>query len=178
MLSYHTHESFLLLSRAARLSRHSTRNQLLLLLAYRHGLRVSELIGIQLSDINIQEGTLYVKRLKRGVSTTHPLHPDEVLLINQYLSLRPQSPHTHLFLSERAAPLSRFGINHLLKVLGKKTDIYTHPHMLRHSTGYYLANKGIDLRLIQEYMGHSQIQSTIRYTSVNHARFKSLFSEA
>jgi len=164
---------------AARQSRHGVRNFCLLLTAYRHGLRVSELIDIRFKDLDLETGRLFVRRLKGSLSTHQPIEGDELRAIRAWLRERenyPNSSSNYLFLSERG-PMTRQSINYLVEQTGKraKLNFKVNPHMLRHSTGYYLANKGCDTRLIQDYLGHKNITHTVRYTRTAAHRFEGLW---
>ncbi len=164
---------------AARKSRHGVRNFCLLLTAYRHGLRVSELVDIRFNDLDLETGRLFVRRLKGSLSTHQPIEGDELRGIRAWLRERenyPNADSNYLFLSERG-PMTRQSINYLVEETGKraKLNFKVNPHMLRHSTGYYLANKGCDTRLIQDYLGHQNITHTVRYTRTAAHRFEGLW---
>ena len=165
--------------KACRSNRHSVRDYCLMLLAYRHGLRVSELIDIRLKDTDLDTGRIYIRRIKGSLSTHQPIEGDELRAIRAWLKLReeyPNSSSSYLFLSERG-PLTRQAINYLVKRAGVKAKLpfSVNPHMLRHSTGYYLANKGYDTRLIQDYLGHKNITHTVKYTRTASSRFENLW---
>jgi len=164
---------------AARKSRHGIRNFCLMLTAYRHGLRVSELVDIRFKDLDLETGRLFVRRLKGSLSTHQPIEGDELRAIRAWLRERENYPNAgsnYLFLSERG-PMTRQSINYLVEQTGKKAKLNfkVNPHMLRHSTGYYLANKGCDTRLIQDYLGHRNITHTVRYTRTAAHRFEGLW---
>lgn len=164
---------------AARKGRHGVRNFCLMLIAYRHGFRVSELIDIRLKDLDLETGRLFVRRLKGSLSTHQPIEGDELRAIRAWLREResyPNASSNYLFLSERGM-LTRQAINYLVEQIGKraKYSFKVNPHMLRHSTGYYLANRGNDTRLIQDYLGHKNITHTIRYTRTAAHRFEGLW---
>ena len=164
---------------AARKGRHGVRDFCLMLTAYRHGLRVSELIDIRLKDLDFDSARIYVRRLKGSLSTHQPIEGDELRSIRAWLKIRenyPNSSSNYLFLSERG-PLTRQAVNYLVEQIGKraKLNFKVNPHMLRHSTGYYLANKGCDTRLIQDYLGHRNITHTVRYTRTSAHRFEGLW---
>lgn len=173
----HSAEIDKLLSAAKSFPRHGQRNHLMILLAYRHALRISEVIGLRVSDINLDEGRIYCKRLKGSVTNTHPMEGDEIRLCRRWLKERPQTALDFVFVSERGSPLTRQSAWRIVAEAGEraKLDLCIHPHMLKHSCGYYLANKGLDTRLIQDYMGHKQIQNTVRYTATNAKRFEGLW---
>ena len=164
---------------AARKGRHGTRDYCLMLTAYRHGLRVSELIDIRLKDLDFDSSRIYVRRLKGSLSTHQPIEGDELRAIRAWLRERENYPNAgsnYLFLSERG-PMTRQSINYLVEQTGirAKLNFKVNPHMLRHSTGYYLANKGCDTRLIQDYLGHRNITHTVRYTRTAAHRFEGLW---
>lgn len=164
--------------KAAKTTRNPVRDSLIALLAYRHGFRVSELTSLALSDVDLHSGYIHVRRLKKGLPTNHPLQGDEIRAIRAYLRVREEHSYKgtpYLFLSERG-PFTRGAINYLVKLIGERAKLgHVHPHMLRHSTGYALANKGVDTRLIQDFLGHRDIQSTVRYTQTNPERFRNMW---
>jgi type 1 fimbriae regulatory protein FimB len=160
---------------AARKNRHGVRDSLLLLLMYKHGLRVSEAINLKVADLDLDQARLWVRRLKGGLSVEQPLTGDELGAIKRYLSVR-KSSLPWLFLSEREQPLSRQAVNYLIGQAGQRAGLGSiNPHMLRHSCGFTLANKGYDLRLIQDYLGHREVRHTVRYTRVAAHRFEDLW---
>ena len=164
---------------AARKGRHGVRDYCLILMVYRYGLRVSELIDIRLKDLDFDSARIYVCRLKGSLSTHQPIEGDELRSIRAWLKIRenyPNSSSNYLFLSERGL-LTRQAVNYPVEQIGKraKLSFKVNPHMLRHSTGYYLANKGCDTRLIQDYLGHRSITHTVRYTRTSAHRFEGLW---
>ena len=160
-------------------SRNEARDRCLLLLMFRHGLRVSEACGLQLSQVDIESRVLHVERLKKGLSTTHPLRPDEIRLIKAWLIERKRlNPEEDaFFVSERRTPLNRKTAWVAIRDYGEKANLAVpaHPHMLRHACGFALADQGADTRLIQDYLGHRNIQHTVVYTATNPARFEKLW---
>ena len=121
---------------------------------------------------------LHVARLKQGLSTTHPLRGDELRVIKAWLVERARmKPETGaFFISERRSPLSRKTAWLMIRDYGRLAglSVEAHPHMLRHACGFALADQGADTRLIQDYLGHRNIQHTVRYTATNPARFERL----
>ncbi len=160
-------------------SRNEARDRCLILLMFRHGLRVSEAVGLTLSAVDLEGRSLHVARLKRGLSTTHPLRADELRALRAWLAERARmKPHTKaLFVSERRQPLSRKTAWVLIRHYGEAAGLAlpAHPHMPRHACGFALADQGADTRLIQDYLGHRNIQHTVRYTAANPARFERLW---
>ena len=160
-------------------SRNAARDRCLLLLMFRHGLRVSEACGLQLSQVDIESRVLHVERLKKGLSTTHPLRPDEIRAIKIWLverkRLKPEEDS--FFVSERRTALNRKTAWVAIRDYGEKAGLAVpaHPHMLRHACGFALADQGADTRLIQDYLGHRNIQHTVVYTATNPARFEKLW---
>jgi len=161
---------------SARRGRHGIRDYLMVLLTYRHGLRVSELVDLRLRDLDLDTFRVHVRRRKGSLSTIQPIEGDEVRAIRAYLRERGSTKLPYLLVSERG-PFTRQAVNYLFKEIGQraKLEMNVHPHMLRHSTGYYLANKGYDTRLIQDYLGHKNINHTVKYTRTAASRFEGLW---
>ena len=159
--------------------RNEARDRCLLLLMFRHGLRVSEACGLRLSQVDTDSRVLHVARLKQGLSTTHPLRIEELRAIKSWLveRARMKPDCDAFFVSERRTPLNRRSAWLAIKRYGEKAalPLSAHPHMLRHACGFALADQGADTRLIQDYLGHRNIQHTVRYTATNPARFERLW---
>jgi integrase len=132
--------------------------------------------GLRVSDIDLKRGTIYCRRAKNSRSTLHPLKSDEAAALEKVL-LRKSRKSEYLFQSERAEKLSRSAFWRIVTRAGQRAGlpVTVYAHQLRHACGYYLANKGCDLRLIQDYLGHKQIQNTVRYTALNPNRFVGLW---
>ena len=175
--TYLTRDEVAQLLRAAKKSRHGARNHTMILLAYRHGLRASELIRLRWSDVDLANGTIYCRRAKGSRSSVHPLNRDEVAALERLLRERKRNAGPFVFQSERGERMSRSAFWRVVAQAGERAGlpVKAYAHLLRHSCGYYLANKGCDLRLIQDYLGHKQIQNTVRYTALNPARFAGLW---
>jgi hypothetical protein len=130
---------------------------------YRHGLRCSEAVDLRRDDVSLDRATLWVRRLKGSNSGMHPIEGDELRAIRRYLATR-NDGLPWLFVSERQGRLTRFAVNYLVDRTAKAAGFENlHPHCLRHSCGYALADKGVDLRTIQEWLGHRSIEMTVRY---------------
>jgi type 1 fimbriae regulatory protein FimB/type 1 fimbriae regulatory protein FimE len=157
---------------AARKNRWRHRDATMLLVAYRHGLRVSELVDLRWDQIEFASGSLHVRRVKQGTPSTHPILADELRALRRLQ--REQEPSPYVFTSERGAPFSTAGFARMVERAGieAKLGFKAHPHMLRHACGYALANRGHDTRALQAYLGHRNIQHTVRYTELSPTRFK------
>ena len=160
---------------AAKRGRHGVRDHLLLLLMFRHGLRVSEAIALRRSDANLDQARLWISRLKNGLSVEQPLAGDELRAVRRWLASR-DDVLPWLFVSERRQPLTRQAVNYIVAQAGERAGLgHIHPHMLRHSCGFALANKGYDLRLIQDCLGHRDPRHTAHYTRTAAGRFEGLW---
>ena len=161
-----------LIAAAKKQGRYPHRDATMILIAYRHGLRVSELLALRWEQVDFAQGTLHVNRLKHGIASTHPLRGPEIRALRQLQREYPDSPY--LFVSERKGPLLPNTFRAILNRAGAIAGIpfSIHPHMMRHSTGFYLASKGHDTRAIQGYLGHKCIQHTVSYTELAPDRFK------
>jgi type 1 fimbriae regulatory protein FimB/type 1 fimbriae regulatory protein FimE len=161
---------------AARNNRHGHRDSLMILTAYRHGFRVSELVDLRWDQIDFNHATLHVRRNKKGTPSTHPIVGDEMRALRRLQ--RDQDPKSaFVFTSERGAPFSTAGFARLLERAGEAAGLgfKAHPHMLRHACGFTLANAGHDTRALQSYLGHKNIQHTVVYTALSPDRFKTFW---
>lgn len=165
-----------LMKAAGNIGRHQHRDRTLILVMFRHGLRVSEAVDLRWDQIDFKAATIHVNRLKNGKPATHYLDGDEMRALRRLRREQPRGPF--IFISERGGPLTRSTVNKLIERAGEKSDFSfpVHPHMLRHACGFYLANKGVDTRTIQDYLGHRSIQHTVRYTELTPQKFKGLWS--
>jgi len=158
-------------------NRYGHRDATMILLAFRHGLRASELVDLRWEQVDLKGGVLHIRRVKQGSPATHPLTGRELRALRRLERQAAGSPF--VFMSERGAPFSTRGFQAMVERAAKAAgfDMKIHPHMLRHACGYKLANDGVDTRTIQSYLGHRSIQHTVRYTELAPTRFKSLFRD-
>lgn len=152
--------------------RHGFRDALLILLMYRHALRVSELVDLKWEQLELDKGRLHITRLKNGDPSVHFLEGDEIKALRKLQ--REYDGSAFVFVSERQGPLSINAVHKLVVRAGEVAGIEfpVHSHMLRHGKGYELASRGVDTRAIQAYFGHKNIQHTVRYTQLDPKRFK------
>jgi site-specific recombinase XerD len=154
-------------------NRYGHRDGTMLLISYRHGLRASELVDLRWDQVDFKTATLHVRRVKQGMSSVHPIRGDELRALRRLQrGQQPASPF--VFTSERGAPFTTAGFARMVERagIGANLGFKAHPHMLRHACGYALANKGHDTRALQAYLGHRNIQHTVRYTELAPDRFK------
>ena len=162
-------------------TRHEASDRCLLLLMFHHGLRVSEACRLLLSQADIESRILHIKRLKDGLSMTHPLQDEKLRVIKAWLAdhARMKPDTGAFFISEWRSPLSRKTTWLTIRNYGRRArlPVEAHPHMLRHACGYKLANDGHDTRALQHYLGHKNIQHTVRYTEMAPDRFKNFWRD-
>jgi len=161
------------LTEAAKGNRYGHRDATMILVAYRHGLRAAELVDLRWDQVDFAKATIHVRRVKRGTPSTHPIQGDELRALRRLQrEQEPKSPF--VFTSERGAPFTTAGLARMVERAGKAAGLgfKAHPHMLRHAAGFALANRGHDTRALQAYLGHANIQHTVRYTELSATRFK------
>ena len=151
------------------------------LLIYRHGLRVSEACDLRWDDIDLGKRTIIVRRLKGSTDSSHYLERDELAglkaLQRDYAKRGIKS--AYVFVNERGQPFGRMGIARMVERAGEaaKLPFPVHVHMLRHSTGYALAGKGMDTRRLQHFLGHASITNTVKYTAMSPEPFKDVWRD-
>ena len=159
-------------------NRHSHRDGTMVLVAYRHGLRAAELVTLRWDTIDFAHGRMHVSRVKGSAESVHPLSGRELRALRRLK--REQDPASpFVFTSERAAPFTTAGFRKMVARLGVAAGFGfpVHPHMLRHACGYKLANDGVNTRSLQSYLGHRNIQHTVRYTELSPTRFKNFWHD-
>lgn len=150
------------------------RNSLIVLMLFRHGLRISELCDLKWDAILWKEKKIYINRSKNGLSGEHPLKDDEYEKLLDIRHSNNIKSSNYIFTGERGEQLKEQSITRLIKRLGEKSMLGfpVHPHQLRHACGYHLANQGATTRDIQAYLGHRNIKNTEKYTALNCSRFE------
>jgi type 1 fimbriae regulatory protein FimB len=172
-----------LIEAAGNVGRQGERDKLLLTLMFRHGLRVSEAIDLRWTDFDLdapkarpffdldapKARPFWVRRLKGSKDPVHTLEPDTVRSLRKAKS---ESDGQYVFRSERGGPLSVDTVQSIVARAGRVAElgVQCHPHMLRHACGFFLAEEGTDTRLIQDYLGHRDIKSTVIYTETSQRR--------
>lgn len=166
-----------LIRAAGSVGRHGHRDRTLILICYRHGLRVSELIALRWDQIDLKAGRLHVVRLKNGTPSTHPLRGPELRALRRLQ--REYQRSTYVFMTERKGPVTASTFRKVMARAGREARLPfpVHPHMLRHACGFKLANDGQDTRAIQAYLGHRNITHTCRYTELASDRFNKFWSD-
>jgi site-specific recombinase XerD len=162
---------------AAKANRHGHRDATMVLVAYRHGLRASELVDLRWEQVDFKAALLNVRRVKNGTPSTHQLTGRELRALRRQQRDSERSPF--VFVSERGAPLSAPGFSRMIEraAVQAKLGIKAHAHMLRHACGFKLANEGRDTRSLQAYLGHANIANTVRYTALAPDRFKGFWRD-
>jgi integrase len=164
-----------LMAAARQSSRYGHRDATMILLGYRHGLRAAELCDLQWSQVELAAGRLHVRRVKSGTPSVHPLRGDEIRALRRLQ--REQAASPQVFSSERGGPMRPKSFHGLFARIGERAGLPfpVHPHMLRHGCGFALANAGHDTRALQAWLGHKNIQHTVRYTELAPDRFKNFW---
>ena len=156
--------------------RYGHRDRTMVMVCFRHGLRVNELVSLRWDQVNLDEALLTIHRDKKGRNTEHPIPGEELRALRRLKrEQRPGSPF--VFMTERGGPMTDRAFRLLLSRAGEKTALPfpVHPHMLRHAAGYKLVNDRQPIRAIQQYLGHRRIASTERYTEIDSRQFKEFF---
>ena len=155
----------------------SDRDALMILMAYRHGLRVSELIALQWRQVDLEAGRLQVLRLKDSESGVHPISGREMRGLRKLRRGQPVGSR-FVFVTNRGAPMTRNGFHKLLAKAGARCGLPdVHPHLLRHACGFKLVNDGMDSLSLAAYLGHKNVNNTRRYTKMDARRFDGLWKD-
>jgi type 1 fimbriae regulatory protein FimB len=158
----------------------STRDWAMILLAYRHGLRASEVCGLKLTDIDLKAGSIFVRRLKGSLQTTQPLYQhrgqpllDETTAIKGWLRKRPEDGSDYFFTSQKGGKLNRTQFFRNFQTITKSADLPVekrHPHVLKHSLASHLVAGNVNLALVRQALGHRSIRSTMAYVGTTDAQ--------
>ena len=154
--------------KAAKRNRYGQRDATMILTCYRHGLRASELCELRWSQVDWSRGHLHVKRLKGSDDSVHTIERDEKRALRQFQrDQEPKSPF--VFTSERGAPFTPSGFAKIIERAGDQAELgfNVHPHQLRHACGFALANRGVDTRRLQLWLGHKDIRNTAAYSKLS-----------
>jgi integrase len=155
----------------------SERDRLMVLMCYRHGLRVSELIGLTWRQVDFEAGRLQVRRLKGSEDSVHTLSGREVRGLRSPRRRQPVGTRW-CFITSRGGPMTRNGFFKLLSRASTRAGIDdVHPHLLRHGCGFKLVNDGMDTLSLAAYLGHANVQNTKRYARMDAARFDGLWRD-
>jgi len=177
---YLTEQEVEKLRKAARkYSRYGHRDDTLILLMFRHAFRVSEVVALRWDQVDLKKGLLHVSRIKNGLASTHPLRRLELRALKQLKRELRDEDAPYVFMSQRGTPLTTRTVHAIIAEAAEHADFAfsIHPHMLRHSAGFYLANHGHDTRAIQAYLGHANIMHTVKYTELAPNRFKDFWKD-
>jgi site-specific recombinase XerD len=178
------HEVEQLCDAARKRGRYGHRDAAMITVAYRHGLRVSELVALRWDQVDLAAGRLQVIRRKGSDDSVQPLSGIEIRALRKIHRDQPAGLR-HVFVSERGAP---FTANGFFKTLSRAAAAVTrddggigladvHPHLLRHGTGFKLVNDGVDTRTLAAYLGHRNMANTARYTRMDAKRFDGFWQD-
>jgi type 1 fimbriae regulatory protein FimB/type 1 fimbriae regulatory protein FimE len=161
---------------AAKRNRYGQRDATMILTCYRHGLRASELCELRWSQIDWSRAHLHVKRLKGSDDSVHTIEGDEKRAL-RHLQREQEPKSPFVFTSERGAPFTPSGFAKMIERAGDlaKLGFKVHPHQLRHACGFALANKGVDTRRLQLWLGHKDIRNTAAYSKLSAQPFEGMW---
>ncbi|MBZ5697657.1 MAG: tyrosine-type recombinase/integrase [Acidobacteriia bacterium] len=164
-------QEMLSLLKAAR--KQSTRDWAMILLAYRHGLRASEVCGIKLADIDLKTSSISIRRLKGSLHTIQPLYQhrgqpllDETAALRAWLRKRLADGSDYLFTSQKGGKLDRTQFFRNFQTIAESAGLSVekrHPHVLKHSLASHLVAGNANLALVRQALGHRSINSTMQY---------------
>jgi site-specific recombinase XerD len=154
----------------------SSRNWAMMLLAYRRGMRASELCALKTADMDLESGSLDIRRLKGSLHTLQPLYRhkgqpllDELTALRAWLRERKQDGSDYLFLSQKGGKLSRVQFYRVFQTCAVAAGLPAHkchPHALKHSLATHLISENLNLAWVKQCLGHKAIGSTMKYVAV------------
>lgn len=152
----------------------SRRDRAIFLVAYHHGLRISEVGMLQLKDIDLDRARIRVERLKHSLCAEYPLQDAELRALRSWLWERKHNDSPYLFPSRLNKPISKRMLDYLMKDYAAKANLprdKRHFHVLKHSIATHLLEAGADIRFVQDWIGHKDINNTVIYSHItNRAR--------
>jgi len=158
------------------------RDRAIFAVAYRHGLRASEVGMLQRTDVDLKAARITINRVKGSMSGTYPLSSATVKLIRSYLKSR-KDVSLYLFISNRVLPIDRRTLLKMMKKYGTTAGLPTEKqqfHALKHSIGTHILDAGEDIYFAKDWLGHKNIQNTTIYskfsTGTRDARARKMFS--
>jgi len=150
------------------------RNLAMILLAFRHGMRASEVCNLELKDVDLKNGEITIRRLKGSLKTTQPLADmqgqpllSEKRVLRAWLAERGDHPSKYVFVSQKSGKMHRSQFYRVFSTAAEKAGLpqdKRHPHCLKHSLGVYLVESNVNLAVIKQALGHKSIASTSIYT--------------
>jgi site-specific recombinase XerD len=168
-------QEMLSLLKAAR--KRSTRDWAMILLAYRHGLRASEVCGIKLADVDLKVGSISIRRLKGSLHTIQPIYQhrgqpllDETAALRAWLRKRSADGSDYLFTSQKGGKISRTQFFRNFQLVSEMAGIPVekrHPHVLKHSIASHLVAGNANLALVRQALGHRSINSNMQYVGTS-----------
>jgi len=152
--------------------RHGHRNYTLILLCYRHGLRVGEVAELRWRMVDLKKKVLRVTRLNNGIKSVQPLRKEELVALRKLKRDYPGG--SYLFRAERGTKVTESSVRRIVARAGREANLgfHLHPRMLRHGCGHALADAGHNMLAIQNYLGHRNIRHTLRYMELPPQPFK------
>jgi integrase len=167
------------LMEAARKNRNGHRDYTLILLLFSHGLRIEEGLQVRWHQLNLDDGVFHVNREKGSISGDHRLRGREIRALRR-LQRESKQAGDYVFVSELGGPMGPRGVRLMIDRVAKRAGLAAlnpHPHMFRHACGYYMGERGADLLIIADYLGHSDIRHTRRYVALSPRRFQGLWDD-
>lgn len=174
-MTYLSCEEVLAVLKAARAR--SIRDWAMVLVAYRHGLRASEVCGLKLSEIDLKAGSISIRRLKGSLSQVQPLYQhrgqpllDEMKAVREWRRERKADGSDYLFTSQKGGRLDRTQFFRIYRACAEAAGLppeKRHPHVLKHSLASHLVAGNVNLALVKQALGHRSITSTMQYVGTS-----------